>query len=203
MNNEKDLINEKSSDISFIDKLLKLIKQKGRELGVYLLEICQEESKTPDNNDSSYHNNAATGTSSNELESVGNKNDLKDSLSDDNTTQQQEDKQNVSCNKLVKELVKMIDFYDRLSENSTDEATHNIFSEVANRLITTLILAGCSPINPEEGDCFDPSLHRTIPYSILIDNKHIKQTIRMGVKKDDEILVTAIVKIKENNNEIL
>lgn len=203
MNNEKDLINEKSSDISFIDKLLKMIKQKGRELGVYLLEICQEESKTPNNNDSSYHNNAATRTSSNELESVGNKNDLKDPLYDDNTTKQQEDKQNVSCNKLVKELAKMIDLYDRLYEQNTDEATRNIFSEVANRLITTLILAGCSPINPEEGDSFDPSLHRTIPYSIPIDKQLIKQTIRMGVKKDDEILVNAIVKTKENNNEIL
>lgn len=199
MNNENDLINKKSADMPFIDKLVKLIKQTGRELGEFLLEICQEESKTPDNNDSSYH----TTTSSNGLESVGNKNDLKDPLSGDNTTQQQEEKQNVSCKKLVKELVKTIDLYDRLSENSTDEATHNIFSEVANRLITTLILAGCSPINPEEDDCFDPSQHRTIPYSILIDNKHIKQTIRMGVKKDDEILVTAIVKIKENNNEIL
>lgn len=198
MNNENELINKKSADMPFIDKLVKLIKQTGRELGEFLLEICQEESKTPDNNDSSYHT-----TSSNGLESVGNKNDLKDFLSGDNTTQQQEEKQNVSCKKLVKELVKTIDLYDRLSENSTDEATHNIFSEVANRLITTLILAGCSPINPEEDDCFDPSQHRTIPYSILIDNKHIKQTIRMGVKKDDEILVAAIVKTKENNNEIL
>lgn len=198
MNNENELINKKSADMPFIDKLVKLIKQTGRELGEFLLEICQEESKTPDNNDSSYHT-----TSSNGLESVGNKNDLKDFLSGDNTTQQQEEKQNVSCKKLVKELVKTIDLYDRLSENSTDEATHNIFSEVANRLITTLILAGCSPINPEEDDCFDPSQHRTIPYSILIDNKHIKQTIRMGVKKDDEILVAAIVKTKKNNNEIL
>lgn len=198
MNNENGLINKKSADMPFIDKLVKLIKQTGRELGEFLLKICQEETKTPDNNDSSYHT-----TSSNGLESVGNKNDLKDFLSGDNTTQQQEEKQNVSCKKLVKELVKTIDLYDRLSENSTDEATHNIFSEVANRLITTLILAGCSPINPEEDDCFDPSQHRTIPYSILIDNKHIKQTIRMGVKKDDEILVAAIVKTKENNNEIL
>lgn len=198
MNNENDLINEKAADMPFIDKLVKLIKQTGREFGELLLKICQEES-----NDLSQYNNIATGTSSNGIGAVGNMNDLKDSLSGDNTTQQQEEKQKVSCEKLVKELVKTIDLYDRLSENSTDEATRNIFSEVANRLITTLILAGCSPINPEEDDCFDPSQHRTIPYSILIDNKHIKQTIRMGVKKDDEILVTAIVKIKENNNEIL
>ena len=198
MNNENGLINKKSADMPFIDKLVKLIKQTGRELGEFLLKICQEET-----NNLPQYNNTATGTSLNGIKAVGKMNDLKDSLSGDNTTQQQEEKQKVSCEMLVKELVKTIDLYDRLSENSTDEATHNIFSEVANRLITTLILAGCSPINPEEDDCFAPSLHRTIPYSILIDNKHIKQTIRMGVKKDDEILVTAIVKIKENNNEIL
>lgn len=108
----------------------------------------------------------------------------------------------VSGEKVLKKTVELIEAYDRDIASVNDEMAKNLYTDIATRLVDSLIAAGCEPICPQNGEPFDFIQHTTIPFS-MPDSSKIKQTLRMGVRLNGVVYVKAIVQLEEEQNEIL
>lgn len=108
----------------------------------------------------------------------------------------------VSGEKVLKKTVELIEAYDRDIASVNDEMAKNLYTDIATRLVDSLIAAGCEPICPQAGEPFDIIQHTTIPFS-MPDSSIIKQTLRMGVRLNGVVYVKAIVQLEEEQDEIL
>lgn len=99
--------------------------------------------------------------------------------------------------KCAKEIADLIKEYDRRAAQTEDAMQKSIYEEMTMRLTESLVLAGCTPINPQEDDIFDFGCHETRPF-MLADGQRILRTVRMGAQIEDRVLVKAIVTLKIN-----
>lgn len=101
----------------------------------------------------------------------------------------------LSSIKLVRNAANLINEYDRLAVEAENDSIRMLYNDAATRLIENLIMSGCTSINPQEDDPFDFNRHATRPFS-LPNNKLIKNTLRLGVGLNEEVLIKAIVELK-------
>lgn len=101
----------------------------------------------------------------------------------------------LSSKGVVCNTANLINEYDRLAAETVEENFRALYDETATKLIENLILAGCTSINPQEDEPFDFNRHATRPFSFPT-NKYVKNTLRLGVAFNDEVLIKAIVELK-------
>ncbi len=102
---------------------------------------------------------------------------------------------NENYSSFVKKTLDIIRECDRTAAESSDNTVKSLNNDFANKLIENLILSGLTAINPSEGAQFDNACHTTRPFSIVREGV-IDSTVRLGIRRNDEILIKAIVTIK-------
>lgn len=109
---------------------------------------------------------------------------------------------NLSADKLADYTVNLIFELDRRGSEA-EEQTKYVYEDLSYKLIENLILSGCRPINPQEGEIFESEYHMTVPFSFPPDKSQIQATTRLGIMLGERVLLKAIVELKETNHEIL
>ena len=97
---------------------------------------------------------------------------------------------------LLDKQAKLLTSYDQLAQQLGGDS-QMLLNDVVQKMIDTMILAGCTPISDEK--TYDMGRHRPQPFRLAAPGTPIRSTIRSGVEWQGHVYIPALVELDTDN----
>jgi len=96
--------------------------------------------------------------------------------------------------KMLSLTAETIKYYDQMAAMVDNPDVALVLDDFSKKMIENMILAGCTPINGEEG-VFDMTRHRVVPFQMIADGTPYRKLVREGAEWNGQAKVLAIVEL--------